>query len=74
MQADPLSPSDRVNVNLTHDDGDSSSWASAKYNSWMAMGDPRTEDWPLVASPIPTLMMSATYLILANWLPREAIQ
>ena len=66
MQADPLSISDWVN--LTHH-GDSY-WASAKYNSWMAMGDPRTEDWPLVDSPIPTLMMSGTYLVLANWLPK----
>ena len=63
MQADPLSPTYRANnFNLT--------WGSSKYNSWMAMGDPRTADWPLVASPIPTLMMSATYLLLVNWLPK----
>ena len=51
-------------------DGDFLSLAAAKYASWMEMGDPRTQEWPLVESPIPTLMISMAYVILVTWLPR----
>ena len=43
---------------------------ASKYDTWMAMGDARTEDWPLVASPVPCLAISAAYVLLANRLPK----
>ena len=43
---------------------------ASKYDTWMAMGDARTEDWPLVASPVPCLAISAAYVLLATRLPK----
>ena len=83
MQVDPLKVSDSlsgINIRLpinAYDprvnglkDGDLFSWATAKYDSWMKMGDPRTDPWPLVASPVPTIMISMAYVMLVTWMPR----
>ena len=56
------------NTTMEHDDVFSR--AVFKYDAWMAMGDERTEEWPLVASPVPCLMISAIYVLLATRLPK----
>ena len=56
------------NTTMEHDDVFSR--AVFKYDAWMAMGDARTEEWPLVASPVPCLMISAIYVLLATRLPK----
>ncbi|XP_030768348.1 elongation of very long chain fatty acids protein AAEL008004-like [Sitophilus oryzae] len=37
-------------------------------NTLEKMGDPRTSKWPLIESPIPTLLMVLTYLYVILWM------
>jgi elongation of very long chain fatty acids protein 4 len=41
-----------------------------QYDSWMSMGDPRVENWPLMSSPWPTLSISLAYIIFAVFVPK----
>jgi len=36
---------------------------STQWGNWMSTADPRVKDWPLVSSPIPTILLVTSYLV-----------
>lgn len=48
----------------------SSQRLSAYYDYVMAVGDPRTHEWPLVATPWPTISLMAIYLLIVKVGPK----
>lgn len=44
------------------------------YNHWMSLADPRVENWLLMSSPWPTVIITLLYLYLCRWGPNHLMK